>query len=332
MSAASDIFESLRKLMNLPNTGKSPQQQLVEYCQNILGGIERVHFDFKQKANAQTAKPEESDIKNLAKAVSGFANGAGGVLIWGIEDETIAPVPIANVSEFIADLLQRSHQLTSPAVIGIDGDFIPADSIGGSGFGIILVPESDLPPHQVLSRIATIQHHYYVRSASSFAVATHSQLEDMFGRRPRPILSVEFDVEVKDSGNEVWITVLLENKGRGIARYPFLSLEVDRPYGLSKWGADDHGHFGLPVIRKGESFRNKDNTWYRSMEFGSQDGFVIHSGMRHPITKIALVLAENRGPTSKDLRLRWRVAAEGIPLQANERELTDSELAQLVQR
>src|SRR5688500_18608501 len=105
MSAANDIFETLSGFRISPNAGKSPQQSCVEYCQNILGGIERVHFDFKSKSNPLTATPDEPDIKNLAKVVSGFANGDGGVLIWGIEDATIALVPIVSVSDFVADLL-----------------------------------------------------------------------------------------------------------------------------------------------------------------------------------------------------------------------------------
>ncbi len=329
MSAANDIFETLRGFRNSPIAGKTSQQSFVEYCEKILGGIEGVHFDFKSKSDSRKTTPDEPDIKNLAKAVSGFANGEGGVLIWGIEDATIAPVPIAGVCDFVADLLQRSHQLTSPAAIGIDGDFVPSDSDVNSGFGLILIPSSDLPPHRVVSRIATVQNHYYVRSGSSFAVASHSQLEDMFGRRPRPVLTMELEVEIRGSSPEVWITALLTNSGRGIARYPYLSLEVDRPYGLSKHGADDMGHFGLPLLRKGTSFRSDEDTWYQSMDFGSQGGCVLHSGMSHPVTRIRLLPQQRTPNTSKDLRVRWCIAAEGIPIQDYEKEFTESELVRL---
>jgi hypothetical protein len=296
-----------------------------------LGGVERVHFDFKSKANPATTAIEDPDKKNLAKAVSGFANGAGGVLIWGIEDKSTAPVPIKDVSQFVDQALQVSHQVTAPAVPGIDGDFIPADGDPNSGFALVFVPESELPPHRVVLNIGGIHNHYFVRSGSSFSIATHSQLEDMFGRRPRPALTVEFELDPRTSDEEIWIIVALENRGRGIARYPFLSLEVDRPYGLSEHGIDGNGKFGLPVIGKDNGFRIDNRTLYGSMDFGSQDGFVIHSGMRHRITKIVQFSTQSSGNATRDLSFRCRIAAEGIPLRAHESLITESELVRLAQ-
>jgi hypothetical protein len=288
MSAASNLFDTIRAFKSSPDAGRSPQQSLVAYCRDVLGGIERVHFDFKSKANASYSTLDEPDKKNLAKAVSGFANGAGGVLIWGIEDESIAPVPIRDVSRFVDNILQQTHNVTSPTVPDIDGDFIPAEDDLTRGFAILLIPESQLPPHRVILNITGIQNHYFVRSGSSFCTATHSQLEDMFGRRPRPILAVDFELACALSEKQAWITVILENRGRGIARYPFLSLDVEKPYGLSELGIDGNGHFGLPLIARENGFRCSGTTFtlYGSMRFGSQEGFVIHSGMRHSITKI----------------------------------------------
>jgi predicted HTH transcriptional regulator len=153
MNAAAELFETLRKFKLSPSPGKSPQFSFTEYCREVLGGVERVHFDFKSKANPREAKLNDDDIKNVAKAVSGFSNSAGGVLIFGIEDKSAAPVPISSILAVVDDLLRRCHQLTSPAVIGVDGDVIPSESGDGSGFGLIFVPESDLPPHRVVAQI-----------------------------------------------------------------------------------------------------------------------------------------------------------------------------------
>jgi len=331
MSAASDLFDVLRAFRTSPAPGITPQQSLLDYCQRVLGGIESVHFDFKSKADPTSNSLDESDKKNLAKAVSGFANGAGGVLVWGVEDKSIAPIPIKDVSRFFDALLQVGHQVTSPAVPSIDGDFIPADGATGSGFGLIHVPESDLPPHRVVLKLGGIQNHYFVRSGSSFSVATHSQLEDMFGRRPRPKLTVEFLYDGPRSDKEIWITVVLENKGRGIARYPFLSLDVYRPYGLSEHGEDGNGKFGLPVIERDDGFRHGHTfKMHRSMSFGSQEGFAIHSGMRHRITKICR--SPEGAHDTLDLKVRVRIAAEGVPLQVYERVVTESELVSSFQR
>jgi hypothetical protein len=332
MSEASKLFKTLCDFKHKANTSKSPEKSLTDYCTNVLGGIERVHFDFKEKSDPRNPLLDDTDKKNLARAISGFANGSGGVLIWGLKDDTIDPKPINSVSVFIVQLLQMCHNVTDPAVPGVDADFLPSDSNSRSGFGLVFVPESDLPPHRAILKCKATQNHYYVRSGSSFRVATHAQLADMFGRRPRPDLAINLDVKVRDQGKELSITIALENNGRGLARYPFLSLEVSRPFGLSEYGIDGNGHFGLPLVDKEGGFRVEHRTLYSSMKFGSQDGFVIHSGMSHPVTKIGAQFSPGDRREMRDLLIRYGVAAEGIPLQIKELVITESELIKLGQK
>lgn len=171
MDAATNLFDTLRAFRTHPASGKSPHQSVIEYCNNNLGGIEQVHFDFKEKRDPLRPALDDDDKKNLAKAISGFANGSGGVLIWGIQDTSMSPRPISQVSKFIDGILQMAHQATDPPVPGIDGDFVPSDANPDDGFGFILVPESQLPPHRVVLRLPKVQNHYYTRTGSSFVIA-----------------------------------------------------------------------------------------------------------------------------------------------------------------
>src|SRR5262249_55156752 len=144
------------------------------------------------KHDTRTPKLDEPDKRNLAKAISGFANSGGGVLLWGIKDEMPPQLkPIANIQAFLKNVLELGAHTTDPAVQGLDGYWIPADSDTAAGFAAILVPESPLPPHRVLLKHDDIQHRYYIRSGSDFVIASHSQLEDMFGRRPQAKLAVK---------------------------------------------------------------------------------------------------------------------------------------------
>ncbi|MHB8974579.1 MAG: AlbA family DNA-binding domain-containing protein [Pirellulaceae bacterium] len=327
MDAATKLFEALRAFRTDPISGKSSQQSMLDYCSNNLGGVERIHFDFKEKSQASIPQLDDNDKRNLAKAVSGFSNGSGGVLIWGIEDSSISPRPISRVSEFVDCILQMAHQIADPPVQRVDGDFVPSDQNTDSGFGLILIPESELPPHRVVLSLTKVQNHYYTRTGSSFVIATHAQLEDMFGRRPRPKLDLTYRKAPRrrrDTEFDMSIIVSIRNIGRGLAKYPFLSLEVDAPHVLSGFGLDGNGRFGLPVIEEASPVRrgrSKDD--YRSCTFGSQDGFVIHSGMTHPVTLMMVA------STSDEAVIHYALAAEGLPVQRKELRIPITELREL---
>jgi hypothetical protein len=53
------------------------------------------------------------------------------------------------------------------------------------------VLESPLLPHRVALKLKHVQQHYYMCTGSDFIITTHPMLDDMFGRRPRPNLSVK---------------------------------------------------------------------------------------------------------------------------------------------
>ena len=86
-----------------------------DYCTTVLGSIEHFHVDFKTKNRPAQSSLSEPDKKNLAKAISGFANSGGGVLIWGIEDKTLLPKPIINVHQFMSLLLNLAAQTRIPS-------------------------------------------------------------------------------------------------------------------------------------------------------------------------------------------------------------------------
>ena len=144
----------------------SPEKAMMEYISNVLGSVEKVHFDFKTKRDRSKAKLDLDDKKNLCKAISGFANSSGGVLIWGIEDQTLNLKPIANES-FLSNCLDFGNSIADPIVQGIDAIWIPCDSHPEEGFGIIYIPESQLPPHRVIFKDhgnVRLRDKYYIRS------------------------------------------------------------------------------------------------------------------------------------------------------------------------
>lgn len=231
MNSARDLFATIRDFKHAADGGSSSEQLLLDYCKDVLGAVERLNVDFKEKHDRRDAKLADADKRNIAKALSGFANSSGGVLIWGLEDERLTPKPIANIEQFTANLARLATQVTDPVVRNVDVDWLPSNHLNnGSGFALIYVPESDLPPHRVILNDTEVKNHYYVRSGESFVVATHTQLEDMFGRRPKPLLSLKTGIEVNSTSGtapntkySVYVVLGIRNEGRGPAKAPFLA-------------------------------------------------------------------------------------------------------------
>lgn len=302
MSSASELFTTLQNFRSAP----SPEASLLNYCKNTLGALERVHFDFKEKADRRKSSLDDADRRNLGKALSGFANSNGGVLIWGIEDASGNAKPIADVTGFTDAMLQMCHQVTSPAISGIDGTVVPSDSDPSSGYSLIYVPESETPPHRVLLSLPKVKDHYFIRAGSSFSIASHAQLEDMFGRRPQPRLKLSCEA-LRSNGDSVGCIVYLENEGRGIARFPYAYLEPELPYGISPFGIDGSGKFLLQILTKRASAGLREP--WDNVELGGDGTRVVHAESR-----LAIARAESRQNSGKieTMKLNFRLCAEGM--------------------
>jgi len=313
VNSARQLYKTLTSFKKVDNSGQTPEQKFLEFCRRVLGPVERFHIDFKEKHNRSHASLEDDDQKNLAKAISGFANSGGGILVWGIQDKTLSPKPITDIQLFVSSVLELASQVTDPVVENIDGDWIQSDaSAGKDGFGLILIPESLLPPHRVLLNSRDIKNHYYIRTGGSFVVASHTQLEDMFGRRPKPKLGLHtkiFQYGSWFSGmSNVHVVLGIENKGRGTAKAPFLSVKVHHPYRIYEYGLDGNGNFGLAKVRSSRGSQEK--------KYGSSADVVIHSGVVHEVTVVDVPVADinKSGSEVQDLVVEYKIAAEGTGL------------------
>ena len=245
------------------------------------------------------------DRKNLAKALSGFANSSGGLQVWGIEagknanqiDCAIRTVEIPQVRLFVTRLNTLTGQAVSPVVDGVRHKTIILN--GDAGFAVTLVPESDSGPHMAKCR----EDRYYKRSGDSFYKMEHYDLEDMFGRRRKPRL--EFTTRQERRGANTEIIVGIRNVGRATARTPYLAFNVTAPFGPSRYGLDGNGNTGLPKLHDGDPLR------YR---YGSIEGLVIHPGTNHEVTRICLPGFNPRPEMlpDEDIIIEYEVSAEDM--------------------
>ena len=191
-----------------------------------------VYFlDFKRSSdNGGGARLSQTDRNNLAKAISGFGNSEGGIIVWGVEcseaggqgDVAQAKYPLGDAAAFRAWLEGSVSGCTVPGHEQVVSHAIPTD--GTQGYVVTYVPKSARAPHQVIPDLR-----YFMRTGSAFAPVPHGVLEGMFGRRPQPRVYANYVVGVPDvAENRVSLScgISVYNEGPGIARDAYVVMTV----------------------------------------------------------------------------------------------------------
>lgn len=192
---------------------------------------EEAFMDFKRSANEGVSpRLHDHDRNSFAKALSGFANSEGGVIVWGIDcsadgagaDIARAKFPLVDAARFVSSLDGATSGLTVPPVQGTRSIAIPID--GRGGFAATLIPRSSHAPHQWLQ-----EKRYYIRAGSSFEPVPHGVLAGLFGRHPQPVVFPNFllsPMKVSNKQVSVDATIMLVNDGSVVAEDLFTTVFV----------------------------------------------------------------------------------------------------------
>jgi predicted HTH transcriptional regulator len=158
------------------------------------GQEENLQLDFKTINRADFTRAD--DKKNLAKALSGFANSSGGIVVWGIVatknaegiDGASGVREIDRPALFVNRLNEFTGVAVSPLVEGVRHK--PIASNADTGFAVTLVPESDSGPHMAKFH----EDRYYKRSGDSFyqSILAESHVIDCWVRLHRKSRSLRF--------------------------------------------------------------------------------------------------------------------------------------------
>ena len=263
---------------------------------------ENLFLDFKLVQNA--AFTSADDRKNLAKALSGFANSSGGLIVWGVDarpnaqriDCAIGLQEIQPVQLMIARLNELTSRAVDPRVDGVRHK--PIISQGERGFAVTLVPESSAGPHMAKCR----EDRYYKRSGETFYKMEHFDVADMFGRRKRPQLVLT--ARVSRPRDEIVLSI--KNEGRATAKAPYVFIEIPNPFGFALYGLDGNGHDGLPRLPHSDSASHR-------RRYGGNLDTVVHPNTIHDVTKIEYRGREEARPHGEIL-IRYEIAAEDMQL------------------
>jgi hypothetical protein len=238
MTAARGFFEKI--------VSSSPPYQFLERLVSPTDPtFETEWLDFK--GNVQP-----NDLRRLwSRALSGFANTQGGVLIFGIDarkdDKTeidaasalsLIPRPHALKSR----LLELHHQATDPPVLGVEIEAY--EDANQNGFVVCYIPKSKHRPH----RSEHCNKQYYIRAGDDHVEAGPSLLKLLFYPEWDTSLAVEIKLTIGSDHLAFQPTrdfplgrcdIRLHVSGNAPARDVFVQLESNAPLDLMNRVASD---------------------------------------------------------------------------------------------
>ncbi len=217
-----------------------------EFLSNLINSdpptFETEWLDFKchpgQEDPSLSEKQANKKLKEMwSKALSGFANTGGGVLIWGIDarketrddgtqvDAAIGKCLLPN-PDVIRSRLQELHPFaTDPPVAGVEMISVVDDKSTGGGYLACLIPAGTQQPY----RAESADRQYYHRAGDSFLVASRPLLALLFYPRvqPRYGLYAKVCFEITKEKSRTSCHLNMQNAGSGTAEDIVIQLFPD---------------------------------------------------------------------------------------------------------
>jgi hypothetical protein len=318
----------------------------LQTLQALVGECEDADFDCKEWL------PSRSDAAKgtIAKAACGFANATGGVIVIGLKasgrgvdmpDVVRNLAPVADRKAVASEALDIILKFVEPGIEGVKVKTIPDAGSKPSGFVLIFVPPSDGAP-----RRSKVDWRFYVRIASGTIPMEYFQVQERFGRRPLPRLSLHIEpLQMVDRSGFIdgplrLLLFGLKNEGRGIAKFPGIRFKRSTNLRRDDFGIDGNAGFGLPP-------RASETDW---IVFRGGVDDVIYPGETRLIGKL-IQIAVHKGDNGiapaaqpvfrfqsaerlwvcEALPLEYEISAEGTATQSGEHQLKQDSLTQTVQ-
>ncbi len=191
-------------------------------------------LDCKQKRNSTRGKIDDDDKNNFAKALSGFGNTNGGVLIFGIDarkvnniDVVQKIIPISELLLFESELRDLEAKIVQRALSGLEYKKIYRDQTNDTGIIIIYIPEGNNPPYRSMR-----DKEFYVRAGGNFVSIDVSFIEDLMSKKFKPDIEAQITVDILSKpihilqNNSFQISFRLTNKGNSIAEHVLIEIRL----------------------------------------------------------------------------------------------------------
>lgn len=207
--AALQLFDSLSRMRDI--------DELI-----ADGEAEGLHLECKATVSPRLNREQKVA---LARAISGFGNTSGGVLIWGVSTtrhahsglDVLSQVePIASVRAFERQIRQAIPSLTTPAVLRSRTKTLQRRPSETRGVAITYLPATTGDPIQ-----SALDNLFYFRAGDEFVTAPYELIKRLFASTESPDLHPIFDVRLaKRDANGVWtIPIAIENRASAVAEH-----------------------------------------------------------------------------------------------------------------
>ncbi len=261
----------------------------------------------------------DSDKRNLARAISGFGNSEGGLIIWGIDasgstdDYAKSIKPIAGVDNFKSLLESFVSLLTLPAHRTVESIVVKKSKTDTTGVAITIIPKGNDRPYQNIG-----DYKYYMRAGDSFMPVPHGVLQGMFGQTPQPNVFYMFNIsqtpKIEVNKAMKWQAGLMAvNGGLGIG---------EDIYGFARvWSPGDKSKIGIEVT---DNINYDFYTAYGiEFSFMSKQGFRLGYEQRSQMMVINFWLLP---PFTKKLRIDLLIGGRNQQVYRNTIERSAEEL------
>jgi len=198
--------------------------------------VESYFLDYKNVLDDFSGKTTLNNYwRTLSKAISGFGNGLGGILIFGVKDSDKSLNPFRGYKNFeilINEFISRS---TNPKHENIRTFSFQSKSDIEKGYVVVEIPQSQNRPLQVISN--DFNHRYFYRSGESHVDIPHDVLVGMLGYKIPPKLTYQI-IPGKDVKTDPFdFEIILRNSGSVIVKDIWFNIDIGIPnvttYGTS---------------------------------------------------------------------------------------------------
>jgi hypothetical protein len=217
--AAAGLFEGLQTYNDV--------EQLI-----ANGEPEGLHIECKAPSEPRLSRDLRS---HLATALSGFANTAGGVLIYGVSttrhehsglDVLSQMEPIGHCKSLDHQIKRTIPVLSTPPILNCQTKTLTRNPTDTRGLVLLHIPHVKGDPVQ-----STVDHLFHFRTGDEFKPAPYEVIKRLFAATDAPDIRVTFDSAlVKREKNQSWvIPIVVENSSAAIGEHILISVTIENP-------------------------------------------------------------------------------------------------------